>query len=86
MPFEQFDRSRLRMRPLAEREHDIDRSVMIYPDGPRQPFEHEALPLLAERIVAAARGGSAVISALRGARFAQGQRPAVDRPDASAGC
>ncbi len=61
MPFAQFDRSRLRLLPLAQREHEIDRSVMIFPDGPRQPFEHESLPMLAERIVAAARGGSAVI-------------------------
>ncbi len=61
MPFEQFDRSLLHLRPLAERKHDMDRSALIFPDSPRQPFEHEALPMLAERIVAAARGGRAVI-------------------------
>jgi hypothetical protein len=61
MPFEQFDRSQLRLRPLAERVHDIDRSVLVFPDGPRQPFAHEALPVLAERIVEAAKAGRAVI-------------------------
>ncbi|MBN1393659.1 MAG: hypothetical protein JW959_01320 [Pirellulales bacterium] len=61
MPFEKFDRDRLRLLPLDRREHEIDRSVMIYPDGPRRPFQHPALPTLAERIVNAARNGRAVI-------------------------
>lgn len=55
MPFDRFDRTRLKLRPLNEREHDVDRSCLIYPDSPREPFEHQALPELAERIVAAAR-------------------------------
>jgi hypothetical protein len=61
MPFDQFDRNRLRLRPLGERTHDLDRSCLIFPDGPREPFEHEALPKLARRIVEAARAGRAVI-------------------------
>lgn len=61
MPFDQFDRSRLRLRPLAEREHDLDRSALIFPEGPREPFEHEALPELARRIVEASRAGRSVI-------------------------
>ena len=48
-----FDRSRLRLKPLAERTHDMDRSSLIFPDSPRQPFEHESLPMLADRIVEA---------------------------------
>ena len=63
MPFEQFDRSRLRLRPLAERVHDMSRSEFIFPDGPRQSFSHEALPVLADRIVEAAKAGRAVIFA-----------------------
>lgn len=63
MPFERFDRNRLRLKPLAEREHDLDLSCMIYPDGPREPFAHEALPVLAERIVAAARNRRTVLFA-----------------------
>jgi hypothetical protein len=61
MPYDQFDRNRLILRPLEERTHDLDRSLLIFPDGPREPFEHQALPPLAERIVEAARGGRSVI-------------------------
>lgn len=61
MPHEPFDRSRLKLRPIAEREHDLDRSCLVFPDDPREPFEHEALPALAERIVEAARHDRAVI-------------------------
>ena len=63
MPFPQFDRSRLRLRPLAERRHDLDSSVFIRPDGPRVPFEHAALPVLADRIVSARRSGATVLFA-----------------------
>jgi hypothetical protein len=34
---------------------------MVYPDSPRQPFTHEAIPRIDERIVAASRAGRAVI-------------------------
>ena len=61
MPFEQFDRNQLRVRPLAERIHDVDRSVMIEPGGPREPFSHPAIPVLARRVVEAAQAGRAVI-------------------------
>ncbi len=61
MPFDKFDRSRLRLRPLSQRTHDLDRSCLIFPDGPREPFEHEALPALARRIIEASRAGRAVI-------------------------
>ena len=63
MPFPQFDRSQLKLRPLAERTHDIDRGCLVQPDGPREPFSHPALPRLAERIVAAAADRRAVIFA-----------------------
>ena len=61
MPFDQFDRSRLRLRPLAQRVHDVDRSVMIFPGGPRQPFSHPAIPRLAESVVTAARADRTVM-------------------------
>lgn len=61
MPFEQFDRRRLKLLPLQKRQHDLDRSVLVYPDSPRQPFEHPAIDPLAQRIVEASRHGSAVI-------------------------
>ena len=63
MPFPQFDRKELKLQPLAQRVHDVERSCLIYPDGPRKPFSHPGLPMLAERIVAAARSGRAVIFA-----------------------
>ena len=61
MPHDKFDRNRLILRPLQERTHDLDRSSLIFPDGPREPFEHEALPPLAKRIVEAAQGDRSVI-------------------------
>jgi len=61
MPYDKFDRSRLSLRPLAERTHDLDRSCLIFPESRREPFQHEALAPLAQRIVEAARAGRSVI-------------------------
>jgi hypothetical protein len=66
MPFPAFDRSRLRVKPLAERQHDLDLSVLVPLDAPLDDFAHPALPILAERIVAAKKRGAARI-ALMGA-------------------
>ncbi len=52
MPFEQFDRSRLKLLPLCERVHDLDLSVMVNPD--EQPeYRHDTIGLLAQRVRAA---------------------------------
>ncbi|MGA2496909.1 MAG: hypothetical protein ABSH20_04165 [Tepidisphaeraceae bacterium] len=61
MPHAKFDRSRLRLRPLAERAHDMDRSVFIYPHSQRIAFSHPALPRIAEAIVAAGRKRSSIM-------------------------
>ncbi|MEX0726698.1 MAG: hypothetical protein WD065_10540 [Planctomycetaceae bacterium] len=62
MPFPQFDRSQLRILPLGERVHDIRRDqILNLPDGPRVPFSHPALPILAERIVDAATNDRAIM-------------------------
>ena len=61
MPFKTFDRSRLRMRPLAERVNALDRDVFVYPGSPHPPFDHPALPALAARVRAARAAGSSVI-------------------------
>ncbi len=61
VPFDKFDRSQLKLLPLSQRQHDLDRSVLLYPDSPRERFEHPAIPQLAQRIVQAARQGSAII-------------------------
>ena len=63
MSFQQFDRGLLRLKPLAERVHDVDRSAMVYPQGPRQPFDHPALGPLAERIEVAAKAGRTILLA-----------------------
>ena len=64
MPFEQFDRSALKLLPLAQRTHDASREAIFKtPEGPRVPFSHPALPVLAERIAEAVRNGRPVIAA-----------------------
>lgn len=61
MPYRQFDRSRLRLKPLNQREHDLGRECLIYPDEPYERCDHAALPVLADRIRQARQAGSAVI-------------------------
>lgn len=61
MPFPAFDRSRLRIQPLAQRQHDLDLSVVLPLDAPLPAFAHPALPLLGQRLVEARRQGSAAI-------------------------
>ncbi|MBP1635384.1 MAG: hypothetical protein H6Q10_1958 [Acidobacteria bacterium] len=51
--FKQFDRGRLKLRPLGERRHDVSRECLLYPDSPYERSSHPALPLLAARIRAA---------------------------------
>jgi len=61
MPFPMFDRSRLRIRPLAERQHDLDLSCLVPLDAPPPAFAHPALPELGRGLVAARERGSARI-------------------------
>jgi len=61
MPFAQFDRSQLILKPLSERVHDLDLSIMMDPDGDIPPFPHPTLDILADRIRAARRRNAAVI-------------------------
>jgi hypothetical protein len=61
MPFPQFDRSRLRIQPLAARQHDLDLSVLLPLDAPLPPLEHEAFPVLGRRLVAARKQEAARI-------------------------
>jgi len=53
MPFPLFDRDRLRIKPLRERQHDLDLSVMLPLEGPAPDFQHAALPTVAARLVQA---------------------------------
>src|SRR5262245_44160588 len=61
MPFPAFDRSRLRIRPLAERNHDLDLSALLSLDAPVPDFDHPALAVLAARLLAAQKAGAARI-------------------------
>jgi hypothetical protein len=58
MPFPQFDRSRLLIKPLAERRHDLDLSAVLPLDAP-SAFDHPALPILGRRLADARRAGAA---------------------------
>lgn len=62
MPFPAFDRSRLRIKPLAEREHDLDLSTLLPLDAPLPDFAHAALPTLAKHILVAKKTGAARIA------------------------
>lgn len=64
MAHPQFDRDRLELEPLSEREHDLDLSVMLALGDEAPPFEDPALPVLADRIVAAREAGASVIWAI----------------------
>ena len=61
MPYPVFDRSRLHLLPLDQREHDVVVDDLYQLDGPVPPFESEELAAVAQRMVAARRRGAAVI-------------------------
>jgi hypothetical protein len=61
MPYPMFDRSRLKIRPLAERDNDLTMDTFLQLDDPGQPFADPALPALARRMIAARQQGSAII-------------------------
>ena len=61
MPFEQFDRSKLKMLPLSERNHDLNLSIMLDPETHKPEFKHPSIDSLAERILKAREKNAAVI-------------------------
>ena len=78
MPFEQFDRSRLRLLPLCERVHDLDLSVMVNPD--EQPeYHHDTIDLLAQRVRAAREKGASVLMMMGGHVVRAGVGPCLIR-------
>ncbi len=60
MPFPQFDRSRLVVKPLAERRHDLTLDVLLPLDTP-DDFSHPSIPLIVQRLNTAKASGSARI-------------------------
>ena len=75
MPFKTFDRSRVKLRPLAERDHALGRDALIYPESPYERFENAALPVLAARIREARSNGSSVILMLGAHVLRRGAAP-----------
>jgi hypothetical protein len=59
MPYPAFDRSRLRLQPLAARSNDLDLSVLLPLNAPPPAFDHPALPVLAQRLTEARSQGKA---------------------------
>jgi hypothetical protein len=58
MPFPAFDRSRLTIQPLAQRQHDLDLSILLPLDAPPPHFTHPALTVLGQRLAQARRHGA----------------------------
>src|SRR5438309_1487370 len=61
MPYPAFDRSRLRIQPPVQRQHDLDLAVILPLQAPLPPFPNPAMPILGQRLVEARRQGSAAL-------------------------
>jgi hypothetical protein len=61
MPFPAFDRTRLSLRPLNERIHDLDLSILLPLDAPLPDFSNAAVNTLGERLTTARQSGAARI-------------------------
>ena len=59
MPYPLFDRTRLRLQPLARRCHDLDLSALLPLDAAPPALAHPALAILARRLVEARQSGAA---------------------------
>ena len=60
MPYPLFDRSRLRIQPLAARQHDLDLSILVPLDADPD-FHDPAIPVLGQRLAEARSRGAARI-------------------------
>ncbi|MBI2804870.1 MAG: hypothetical protein HYX68_07810 [Planctomycetes bacterium] len=61
MPHPAFDRSRLKIQPLARRQHDLDFSTLLSLAAARPAFFHAALPVLGQRLKDAKKRGASCI-------------------------
>jgi len=61
MPYPIFDRHRLKLKPLAERQHDMTLADVLPLDAPGPPFDDPNLAQVAERVTWAHRAGAPVI-------------------------
>ena len=61
MPYPQFDRTQLKLKPLGERIHDMTLDYILSPDDPINPVADRSLPEIAARMVDARQAGRPVI-------------------------
>lgn len=61
MPFEKFDRSKLIILPIDQRESDIDISIMLDPEAPPKQYSNKKLDMLADAVIDARAKDAAVI-------------------------
>ncbi len=61
MPYEKFDRSQLKLKPLSERKHELDLNVILNIEDPIPEFDHPHLDSLKKRIWQAHQAESSVI-------------------------
>lgn len=66
MPYPAFDRSRLRLKPLAERAHDLTIASLLRLGDAVALFDHPNMSRLGEAVVEARRTGAAVILLMGG--------------------
>jgi hypothetical protein len=59
--YERFDRARLRLRPLAERTHDLSLSRWLQLEEEAPPFQHPDIAIVAGRVKDAQQKGAARI-------------------------
>jgi hypothetical protein len=60
VPYPQFDRTRLRIKPLAERRHDLSLADILPLEAPAT-FQHASIPTIGQRLVKARESGAACI-------------------------
>jgi hypothetical protein len=60
MPYPQFDRTKLRVQPLANRQHDLTLDILQPLDAP-VAFGHPSVPLIGQRVAAAKANGASRI-------------------------
>lgn len=61
MPYPIFDRSKLNLLPLSDREHDLSMQTILSLTDEMPPFENKNLEILAKRVAQAHRRGSTVM-------------------------
>lgn len=61
MPYPRFDPTRLQLRSLSERDHDLDLSVVLPLDVSGEEYSHPDLDVLTDRIIAARARDAQVI-------------------------